>query len=444
MSEREWEQLERKSSFGRKVVETVAAFCNTSGGIIEIGVDDDGTPAGTLTIGDSTLEGWANQIKQETDPGQTPSIREEVRDGQPIVRIRVSESPLKPVLAYGQALKRVGRTNQRMGYGEVKRLVEESTGDSWDARQCPDASPEDISNDAVVEFVSRAQQERGRPMQGAPREVLRKMRLLRDSVPTYAAVLLFGDDPQKYLPQSVVKCARFKGTSSVEFIDERTLYGNVFDQIDSAHEFALRHMSKGIQVNDQPQREEQWEYPPEAVRELIINAVCHRDYQIAGNVQLRMFDDRLEVWTPGGLPFGVTPDLLEREHRSVPRNRRIAECLFLTGYIEQWGSGTLRVIDLCSQRDLPQPEFEEDGNTFIVRLRSERHVSEQDLIDAGMNDRQMKAMEYVRKHGEISNSEYREINDVSRATATNELAEIVEAGLLTATGEGRARKYVIP
>ena len=104
--EREWQRLERKASFGREVVKTVAAFCNTEGGVIELGVGDDGHPTGRLTVGGNTLEGWANNIKRETDPGQTPSMVEEERQGRTVVIIRVPVSPIKPVLAHGAGVSR--------------------------------------------------------------------------------------------------------------------------------------------------------------------------------------------------------------------------------------------------------------------------------------------------------------------------------------------------
>jgi len=266
----EWQQLERKTSFGRRAVETVSAFCNTDGGVIEVGVHDDGTPAGRLTIGGQTLEGWANSIKRETDPGQTPSILEEERGGHTIVMIRVAESPIKPVLAYGAACKRVGRTNQTMGYGEIQRLVQETTGGSWDGRPCPHSSLDDISDEKVSEFVTRAEDARAKEMPGTPEEVLGKMRLASDGLPTFAAVLLFGASPESYLPQSVVKCARFVGTRSIEFLDEKTFCGDLFQQVEETYEFALRHISKAIEVRDKLQREERWEYPRAAVREFLI------------------------------------------------------------------------------------------------------------------------------------------------------------------------------
>jgi ATP-dependent DNA helicase RecG len=425
------------------VVETVSAFCNAAGGVIEVGVRDDGTPTGALVIGGRTLEGWANHIKRDTDPGQTPSILEAEREGETIVRIRVAGSPIKPVLAYGRALKRVGRTNQRMGSGEVQRLVEQSTGGSWDGRPCPDSSLDDISDGKVGEFVSRAGDARARAMPGSPDEILHKTRLSSDGVPTFAAVLLFGTDPQSHLPQSVVKCARFAGTRSTEFIDERTFYGDLFQQVEETYEFALRHISKAITVGDRPQREEHWEYPRDAVRELLINAICHRDYQHTGNVQLRIYDDRLEVWTPGGLPQGVTPEMLRREHASVPRNPRIAGALFLTGYIEQWGSGTLRAIESCRQAGIGGPEFEEEGGMFVARMRMARRFAEAALITLGMNARQIRAIAYVEEGGEITNAAYCEVNGVSRQTATNELRAMVDAGVLGVAGKGRARRYVL-
>lgn len=442
--EREWQRLERKASFGREVVKTVAAFCNTEGGVIELGVGDDGHPTGRLTVGGNTLEGWANNIKRETDPGQTPSMVEEERQGRTVVIIRVPVSPIKPVLAHGAGYRRVGRTNQTMGYGEMERLFEQTTGRSWDSHHCPDASLADISGERVGEFVAGVGEARDHEMPGNAEAVLAKLGLIRDEALSLGAVLLFGTDPQAYLPQSVVKCARFAGRDSREFVDEKTLYGGVLRQVEEAYQFALRHTSKAIAVEAKPRRRETWEYPPDAVRELLVNAICHRDYQHTGNVQLRIYDGLLEVWTPGGLPDGVTAEMLQREHESMPRNPLIANAFFLTGLIEQWGWGTLRAIDACRDAGLPDPEFEDQGHTFVARVRLKALLSDAELTALGMNERQVTAVRYVEEHGEITNTAYREINDVSSRTATNELRGVVDAGILAAVGEGRARRYVRP
>ena len=186
---------------------------------------------------------------------------------------------------------------------------------------------------------------RRRKLEGGPQDLLRKAKYVAEGFPTYGALLLFGNDPQSDVVQSVVKCARFKGIEPVDFLDERTLYGDLFSLVEDATEFVLRHIEKGIEFTGRPQRTEKWQYPPQALREALINAVCHRDYQDTGSVQLRIFDDRLEVWNPGALPAPLTVEDLKRPHDSLPRNPRVADAFFQAGFIEAWGSGTLRMID---------------------------------------------------------------------------------------------------
>ncbi|MBU2635775.1 MAG: hypothetical protein KJ963_01620, partial [Bacteroidetes bacterium] len=121
-----------------------------------------------------------------------------------------------------------------------------------------------------------------------------------------------------------------------------------------------------VRISGTPEREEIWEYPQEALREAIINAICHRDYEDPGNVQVRIFDSRLEVWNPGVLPRDLKIKMLKRDHQSKPRNELIARCFYLIKYIEQWGTGTNRIIRLCKQAKLPEPKFSIKGNSFIV------------------------------------------------------------------------------
>lgn len=149
------------------------------------------------------------------------------------------------------------------------------------------------------------------------------------------------------------------------------------------------------------------------------------------------------MWTPGGLPDGVTPEILRREHNSVPRNPQIADAFFSTGYIEQWGTGTLRAIEACREAGLPEPEFEDDGSTFVARMRIAQQFTEEQLVALGMNARQVRAVRFVEEHGDITNAAYCEVNGVSRRTATNELRRMVDAGVLEPAGKGRGRTYVL-
>ena len=196
-----------------------------------------------------------------------------------------------------------------------------------------------------------------------------KLKLLKDKKLTNACVLLFSKEP-KFL-QSEVKCIRFSGNDPVKpYIDFQTLEGNIFDLIDKSEDFVLRNIKKAIWlIPGQVQREEKYEYPPDAIREAITNAIVHRDYESPSKVQIRIFNNRIEIWSPGLLPNGITIEDLKREHRSVPRNPLLFKQLFLVGYVEDVGGGTLDMIRQCKEWNIPEPEFKYIGGAFVVIFR---------------------------------------------------------------------------
>jgi ATP-dependent DNA helicase RecG len=155
---------------------------------------------------------------------------------------------------------------------------------------------------------------------------------------------------------------------------------------------------------------------------------------------VRIFDDRLEVWSPGRLPEGITIADLSRTHNSHPRNHRLARAFFLIGYIEQWGTGTLRMIDLCRAAGLPDPEFAETSGAFIVTFRQSK-LTREHLERLGLNERQVKAVEYAKAKGSLTNADYVQLTGVSRNWATKELKELVEKGVLKQVGRGKGSRY---
>ena len=256
-----------------------------------------------------------------------------------------------------------------------------------------------------------------------------------------AAVLLFGTQPQRFLGQSEVRCARFKGTQSLHFLDMKVIEGNIIDQVPTMLEFIQRHIRMVAEITPAHiARQERWEYPLDALREALVNALCHRDYRDSGNVQVRIFDDRLEIWSPGPLPEGVAIADLSRTHNSHPRNHRIARAFFLIGYIEQWGTGTLRMRELCQEAGLPLPEFTETSNAFIVTFRTSK-LTEEYLEGLGLTPRQRAAVDYLRTHGQITTRAYVTLTSVSARTATADLRDLVVKGILTSVGKGRSLHY---
>lgn len=183
------------------------------------------------------------------------------------------------------------------------------------------------------------------------------------------------------------------------------------------------------------ERVEKWEYPLSAVREAVTNAVCHRDYTSTANVQLSVFDDRLEVWNPGGLPENLTVDDLRRSHPSKPRNPLVANALFLIKYIERWGTGTQRIVREVVDHGLPDPEFVERQGGFAVVFRKTSAVM------SSLNPRQRAAWAYLREYDGISRKEYAMQFECSARTAARDLNALVDSGLVVRRGAGRATSY---
>jgi ATP-dependent DNA helicase RecG len=176
-------------------------------------------------------------------------------------------------------------------------------------------------------------------------------------------------------------------------------------------------------------RVEQWEYPYEAVRETIINAIVHRDY-MGAPIQISVYDDKIIVWNEGSLPNDLTIDDLKEQHSSRPHNPILASSFFKGGLIEAWGRGTVKIINECKNAGLPEPKIENVFGGIQVTL-FKNLLDKTKLIELGLNIRQIKAIEHLKEYGEITNSKYQKINSISKATATRDLTELVEKYKLT-------------
>ena len=183
-----------------------------------------------------------------------------------------------------------------------------------------------------------------------------------------------------------------------------------------------------------------YELPPDAVGEATVNALAHRDYLCNASVEIRLFADRLEVWNPGELPPGLTPDLLRKPHGPIPRNPLIAEPLFRVKYVEKAGTGTTDMIADCRKTGLPEPDFEQRGPHFVVTLWRD-WLTEEVLSGLGLNERQMKAVEYIKSHERITNADYQRVAGCPQRTATRDLNKLVQDGVVTLEGKGRGAQY---
>ena len=415
---------------------SAAAFATSRGGQIRFGVGASGERVG-LVVGEKTLEELANYFKANTDPPVFPSITIEGDPSDAVITARVEESPLKPVWAFGTPYKRVGRTNQKISREETERLSDASRGMTWDALPCDGLGLDDLDRMAVEEYLRRA----GQDTATSTETVLATLKLVSGGALLNGAALLFAADPQRWIVGSMVQCARFRGSTSVDFLDERTIRANVLQQIDEALTFISRNTRQAIRITGRAQRDIVAQYSTEAVREAVINAVCHRDYASSGTVQVRIYEDRLEVWNPGALPPALTIGALFKEHASYPRNKRLAEAFHRADLIERWGTGTLRMIEACAKNGQPTPEFAEVSGAFVVRLRPP------DPAPVGAraqrsDERLIRGLRFIAQQGTAMSSEYAKAQEISPRQAKRELAALLARGWISRIGSGSSTRYV--
>jgi len=317
----------------------------------------------------------------------------------------------------------------------------------FDASPHPKASLRNISNEKIAWFLDRARKERKFPLKlkTPAKEVLEHLNLMEKGKPTNAAVLLFSGNPQKIIPISETKCLHFHGTAVQKPIPSYQIYkGTLFDQVDEAVDFVMSKLARTVGTRAKgTQAPVAYEIPREVIAEAVVNAVAHRDYSSNAGIQVMVFSDRLEVWNPGQLPPGLTPEWLRTPHSSIPKNPLIADPLFLAHYIEKAGTGCLDMIRLCRESGLPEPDFEQHGNQFVVTIW--RDWLTVDVIDQlGLNELERKVVAFLKENIKISNQTYQSVFNVSKATATRHLDKLVKKDVLYKVGTtGKGTFYTL-
>ena len=363
---REGETVEHKSQWTDRALEDLAAFANHKGGTLLVGIADDGKVIG-FPHTDKDLQAIANQIADTL--GVRPRVRAERRGPKTILSITVKPS-LMPVSCRGRYLIRVGSVNREMTPDQIARRFVEKLGQTWDALPS-DLKPDAVDPEALRHFARLAATRLPQVRESdPPLRTLENLELLRDGMLTNGGALLFARRPQQVCSSATLHVGRFKA-GVVE--DDRMATSTLWTQLDTALAAFRTYLQVRFEVAPKTatveglQRKEIWEYPLDALREAVINALIHRDYTALGEIQVRVREDSIEVWNPGGLPEGVKLEDLRREgHTSRPRNPVLAQVFFYAGLVERWGSGTTNMIRACRVQGLPEPEFSEHTGGFAV------------------------------------------------------------------------------
>jgi len=448
IQEGESETLEFKEQWNEHSLEAVASFVNTKGGTLLIGVRDNGTILG-WDGKDRDLQTVINKIVEIL--GIHPAISIQQEQGKPVLVIEVKPGSTL-VSCRGKYFHRVGNSTREIPADQLGRYFVEKLGIQWDS--ITDGYSLDLIDPAAVQRYLELAKNR-LPFakdDNSVETILQKLGLVRDGKVTRGSVLLFGKNPQAVFTSSQIHMGRFK--DDITIVDDKILKGNLFAQLESAVQLfrnylQVRYEFEGKSREDEPltamQRKEIWDYPIEALREAVINALIHRDYFQAGSeIQIRVYDDRILITNPGTLPNGITVDDLKREgHRSIPRNTLLAQVFYYGELLEKWGTGTSRMIALCRKHGIPDPEFSAHPDWFSVTFAKNIYTDE-GLKALGVTARQMRAVQYVKEHGKITNKVYREMVSIGESLALRDLNDLVSRGIFLKIGKtGRSTEYVL-
>lgn len=487
-----------ETSDSNAIAETLVAFANTEGGIIVIGLKADGKVADEAPDADAmqkamqeadnlynpavVVDKWeeiqlnltdtdtAEQADKDssgksksgdtvaTDSNEKdsaeklsddPAEENQGNDTVTVYAVRVPRSIELHALADGRVLIRSGDANRPLGGQEILRLASaKSTGD-FEAEVVPGVTRDNFSREMIDEYLAKRAERTKRPYNGKVDDLLQEIGAITpDGKPTVTGILLFSEYPQQWIPQSSVVFAKFVGKTPrgesglAGYTRREELTGPLPRLIEASWnliwgEMAVSAVVKGLE------REERTEYPQFAVREAIVNAICHRDYRLRGRrIELRMYSDRLEVISPGGLPGFITVENIKDEHFS--RNPRIVNGLFQWGYIEELGLGIDRMIEVMEQAGHQPPHFDARPYSFAVSLQNEREKPKQPDWMRNTNHRQAKALQYIRDKGSITNREYRSLIDgVSAETLRLDMVDMVEKGILIKVGSKKGTHYIL-
>ncbi|MBN2002871.1 MAG: putative DNA binding domain-containing protein [Anaerolineae bacterium] len=361
--------VSQRSDFAGEMI----AFANTEGGQILVGVADDGMIVG-VSDPQRTEETLMNIARDNCTPPLTPVIERVATDEGVVLVVYVPRRVAEPhENNSGQCYIRVGSTKRLVTAKERARLLQQAGLVHYDEIPVPRTEFTDLDLDVFGEYYRRIY---NTPLEKAdvplPR-MLENMRfIVRDienvSRLSLAGLLLFGKRPQEFVRYARISAVRWQGISAGEVIvDRQEIEGRLPQQIEQAESFVVRNTFLETRIEGMRQTDRA-QYPIAAFREAIVNAVAHRDYSLEGaQTLLYIFDDRIEIRSPGILPNSVTLDNI-RTHYSKPRNDTIARVLFNLGYVNVIGSGVPRIINLMRANTGRDPEFEELQHQFLVRL----------------------------------------------------------------------------
>ncbi|MBL4905757.1 MAG: putative DNA binding domain-containing protein [Flavobacteriaceae bacterium] len=431
------QNTEWKESWRDEYLKWICGFANAKGGTIYIGKDDGGNVVG-IDNAKKLMEDIPNKTRDVLGVIVDINLHETPKGDY--LEIYVEEYPY-PVNYKGQYHYRSGSTKQELKGASLDKFMLRKKGKKWDGVPVPNVSLADLANETFDFFRKRAFKSKRieeDALTDSNEHLIENLQLKENEYLKRAGVLLFHPKPENFVSGAYIKIGFFESDSELMYQDE--IHGNLFHQIEKTIDLLFTKYIKANISYEGIHRIETYDYPKEAIREALLNAISHKDYSSGFPIQISVYKDKLIIWNEGQLPENWTTEKLTRKHSSKPYNPDVANAFFRSGYIESWGRGTIKIIEKCIEVGLPSPLYHYDGSDFSVEFRKDIYHKEY-LQTLNLNERQIKAILYAKENGKITNSEYQKINDCSRNTASNDLSELVDKELLNPSGQKGAGAF---
>ncbi|MDR1483408.1 MAG: putative DNA binding domain-containing protein [Planctomycetaceae bacterium] len=428
------QNIEYKSIWKDEYLKWICGFANANGGVLYIGKNDNGNVIGVKNA-KKLLEDLPNKITAilgivvdvnlcETEQGDFIEI--------------VVEPQLNPVNYKGEYHYRSGATKQELKGAALDKFLLQKQGRRWDSVPVPNVSISDLKQDTFTFFKEKGIQSKRldeKSRRDTNEQFIDNLQLRENKYLKRAALLLFHPTPEKFVTGAYVKIGYFQTDCDLLFQDD--IHGNLFEQVEKTMALLLTKYIKALISYKRLSRIETYEYPEEALREALLNAIVHKDYSGGVPVQIRVYQDKMLFWNHGQLPENWTIETLLGVHPSLPHNPDIANAFFRSGYIESWGRGIEKMIDHCQTAGIPKPSFYYHASGFWVEIRKEI-----DLSKLSLNKRQLEAIKFFKEQKEISTSDYMKRYNISERTARYDLAELVKKNILTKLGNNKVTTYI--
>ena len=434
------------------IVKTIIAFSNTSGGKLILGVSDERNIVGITDDIFELQDKISSIIYESCYPAILPHMYTKNIEGKILLVIDVSKGSLVPYYIKSEEKEngvyiRIGATNRKADRENILELERQRSNISFDEEINYEFDFLSLNIDSLKNRLKEA----GKDL---TTEKMLSLKLIKESnktfYPTNGLLILLG-----LLENTTTKCSRFKGTNMNVFLDKKEYSGDLFSQLENIEGFIKNHINLKGEIKGL-QRTDIYEIPEVAIREAVVNALVHRNYSNLGrDIKIGVYDDRLEIVSPGGLPNGLTNEDIYTGKSEI-RNRVVARVFKELNYIEQWGSGINRIKSLCIDHGLKEPFIEESGDFIGVRIFRNNKVAESTgkiLESTGkilenaenkiMTNQEEVIYKYLLSNGSIKKLNVEGILNVKDSRARKILEEMTNKDYIIKQGQGRSTYYVL-